>query len=188
MHEICYSVHDVPGSARKRSSTLATGRLSRGVGALKCSGQQMVTYDSNLKPTDVEQLHALLKDTYWANTRTIAAVKDSIQNSIIIFARNEKGEVIGSARAVTDEATFSWICDVVVATSSRGRGIGKQLVTRLLEDDRIKYTRKVLVTRDAQSLYSQFGFRPHPYECMICYEDAAQQGGEPDATPRRQVP
>jgi predicted N-acetyltransferase YhbS len=135
----------------------------------------MITYDSEIRPTDAEQLHALLSETYWANNRSLATVKASIQVSPVLFARDEGGHLIGSARAVTDGVTFSWICDVVVDPNHRGQGVGKELVSRLLDDKRIKGTRKILVTKDAQGLYAQFGFRKHLYECMICYEKTDQQ-------------
>ena len=142
----------------------------------------MITYDSDQRPTDAGQLHALLSETYWANTRSLEAVETSLQASLTIFARDERGKLIGSARAVTDGVTFSWICDVVVAPSQRGHGIGKELVSRLLADERTLNTRKVLVTKDAQGLYSKYGFSRHLYECMICYEEAPQQGAQPDAS------
>ena len=148
----------------------------------------MITYDAKLKQKDVLQLHALLKTTYWASERSIDAVRESLKNSVVIFARDESGDIVGSARAVTDQTTFSWICDVVVAAPLRGQGIGKHLVSLLLEDERIKCTRKILVTKDAHGLYEQFGFKSHPYECMICYEGAPQQGGQVDVASRRHLP
>jgi predicted N-acetyltransferase YhbS len=140
----------------------------------------MITYDSEIRPTDAEQLHTLLSQTYWANNRSLATVKASIQASLVVFARDEDGHLIGSARAVTDGVTFSWICDVVVDPNHRGQGVGKELVSRLLDDKRIKGTRKILVTKDAQGLYAQFGFRKHLYECMICHEETLQYADPAD--------
>ncbi|MNI96911.1 Acetyltransferase (GNAT) family protein [compost metagenome] len=59
---------------------------------------------------------------------------------------------------MTDYATFTWICDVVVAPDYRGRGFGKWLVACMLEHPALQTTNKLLGTKDAHGLYEQFGF------------------------------
>lgn len=128
----------------------------------------MITYSDKISLRDVEAVHRLLKDTYWASERTCADIEKSMDSSIVIAAFHD-GDLVGFGRAVTDKVFFSWICDVVVDPEHRGRGIAKQLVTKLLTHPHVKPTRKVLVTRDAQELYHRFGFVTHPSECMIAY-------------------
>ena len=127
----------------------------------------MVTYDSLARPSDIARLQQLLNATYWAQHRTLEQVSASLAASIAVFARNDAGELIGSARAVTDSVTFAWICDVVVDPQWQGQGIGKTLVSRLLNDAAVQVTRKILVTKDAQQFYVDLGFKIHPFECML---------------------
>jgi GNAT superfamily N-acetyltransferase len=65
----------------------------------------------------------------------------------------------GFARAVTDYATFAWVCDVVVATNDRGQGIGRAMVSFMLTHPRLQGLRRWnLNTRDAQGVYAPLGF------------------------------
>ena len=71
------------------------------------------------------------------------------------------GEQVAFARAVTDGATFAWICDVYVAREHRGRGVGTWLVDRVLEDLEAQgLQRFLLATRDAHDVYRRSGFEP----------------------------
>jgi GNAT superfamily N-acetyltransferase len=63
------------------------------------------------------------------------------------------------ARAVTDGATFSWICDVFVEEQHRGKGLGSWLVESIVEDLTLDgVERFVLATRDAHEVYRRCGF------------------------------
>ena len=123
--------------------------------------------DSN----SVDMIHTLLRDTYWAAERTRNEVEESLKKSLTIVVLHANEGIVGCARAITDKITFSWICDVVVAHSHRGIGLGKMLVGKLIKHPDVIHTRKILVTKDAQGLYRKFGFGTHKYECMIKYPD-----------------
>ena len=56
---------------------------------------------------------------------------------------------------------------MVVDEHHRGKGLGKQLMSTLLAHPGVVGTRKILVTKDAQGLYQKFGFKTHPFECMV---------------------
>jgi N-acetylglutamate synthase-like GNAT family acetyltransferase len=145
----------------------------------------MVSYaflPNTIDKNSVDSIHTLLKDTYWASERTREEVEISLSNSVTIVARYLNDDIIGCARAITDKVAFSWICDVVVASSHRGKGFGKKLVEFLLAHADVAKTRKILVTKDAQSLYSKLGFKTHKYECMVNFtghiepQQASSQG------------
>ncbi len=123
---------------------------------------------------EIRKFHELLELTYWASGRTLNEVEESLQSSVIVSARHVEDGFVGCARAVTDKVTFSWICDVVVQAAHRRRGVGKELVRRLLAHPDVAATRKVLVTQDAQSFYQQLGFGTHRYECMIKYPEKVE--------------
>ena len=71
------------------------------------------------------------------------------------------GRQVGFARAVDcDAAGFAYIADVYVLAAHRGRGLGAELVREIVENGPLADSRFVLHTRDAQALYSRFGFVP----------------------------
>jgi GNAT superfamily N-acetyltransferase len=89
-------------------------------------------------------------------------IENSIHNSVC-FGLFRDGKQIGFARAVTDHATFTWICDVVIAPEHRGRGLGKWMVECVLAHPKLQTTTHVLRTKDAHGLYEQFGFKRTEY-------------------------
>lgn len=100
-----------------------------------------------------------LNRTYWAAHRTQATVEASIKNSLCFGVyRKEPFAQIGFARVVTDQATFSWICDVFIEEGSRGKGLGKWLMACVTEHPVVQATTSVLGTRDAHGLYEKYGF------------------------------
>jgi N-acetylglutamate synthase-like GNAT family acetyltransferase len=131
--------------------------------------ESLYSFSEALTPAEVKAYHALLRETYWAGDRALRDVESSLGSSIVVAVRHRDDGLVGCARAVTDKATFTWICDVVVDPMHRGRGLGKELIRRLLAHPDIEPTRKVLVTKDAQELYRELGFETHRYECMILY-------------------
>ncbi|MGQ3076001.1 MAG: GNAT family N-acetyltransferase, partial [Ferrovibrionaceae bacterium] len=65
----------------------------------------------------------------------------------------------GFARVTTDRATFGYLQDVFVLPAARGRGLGKFLVASILAHPGLQgFRRWTLATRDAHTLYAQFGF------------------------------
>ncbi len=66
---------------------------------------------------------------------------------------------IGYARVVTDYATSALLCDVFVLPEYQGQGVGKALVRACVEHDQLCDCRWMLGTRDAHTLYEQFGFQ-----------------------------
>ena len=107
----------------------------------------------------LEQVCAMLANTYWANKRSRETIERSIRNSLCIGVYSN-GEQIGFARCVTDEATMFWLADVIVDERFRGRGIGKAIADFAVHHERLRGLTGLLATRDAQGLYEKFGFAP----------------------------
>lgn len=106
---------------------------------------------------DLDVIERLLRGTYWAWERSRAAIEKSIARSICLGAY-WRGVQVGFGRAVTDGATFAWVCDVVVEEAHRGAGLGKALVEAVVRHPEIVDLRQVLATRDAHSLYERLGY------------------------------
>jgi predicted GNAT family acetyltransferase len=108
---------------------------------------------------DVGKVHRWLsEESYWAAGRSYDVVARSIETSRSwsVFAGEDQ---VAYARAVTDGATFAWICDVFVDSAHRGRGLGGRLVDRIVADLTAEgLPRFLLATRDAHDVYRRYGF------------------------------
>jgi GNAT superfamily N-acetyltransferase len=111
---------------------------------------------------DLDAVYALLHATYWAKHRSREIIAKSIQHSVC-FGLFWEDKQVGFTRAVTDYATFAWICDVVIAPEHRGRGLGKWIIECVLAHPELQTVTHVLRTRDAHSLYERFGFKRTEY-------------------------
>ncbi|MGI5242451.1 GNAT family N-acetyltransferase [Dactylosporangium sp. CA-139066] len=102
----------------------------------------------------------LSEDSYWAAGREFDVVSRSIDGSVP-YSIHRDGTQVAFARAVTDGATFAWICDVYVERAHRGRGLGVWLVDAIVEDfTQAGVLRLLLATRDAHEVYRRSGFEP----------------------------
>ena len=118
-------------------------------------GDYLLTDDPNR--LDLGRVMELLRSSYWAADRPREMMEKAICHSVC-FSLLHDGEQVGFARAVTDEATFTWVCDVILHPDHRGRGLGKWMMKCLLEHPQLQTVSHHLRTEDAHGLYEQFGF------------------------------
>lgn len=120
-------------------------------------GEYLISTDRDR--LDFATIHDFLsRHSYWAKGRSLEVVKRSIVNSLP-FGLFKDNQQIGFARVVTDYATFAWLADVFVLDEFRGRGLGKWLMEVILAHPDLQgFRRWVLSTKDAHSLYRNFGF------------------------------
>jgi GNAT superfamily N-acetyltransferase len=124
------------------------------------------TYAISADPArlDLVAVHAFLSRSYWAAGIPFGVVRRAAEQSICFGVYRASGgaeEQVGFGRVVTDRATFAYLADVYILEAHRGRGLAKRLVTEILAHPELQGLRRwMLVTRDAQGLYAQFGFKP----------------------------
>ncbi len=107
---------------------------------------------------DFDIIHAYLAQSYWSPGIPRATLKKAIEGSLC-FGLFGKGQQIGFARVVSDRATFAYLCDVFVLPDFQGQGLGRWLMDCVMAHPDLQALRRiVLVTRDAHSLYKEFGF------------------------------
>ena len=112
---------------------------------------------------ELDRVHGWLStDAYWAKGRPRETIARSIEASTVFgIYRPQDGRQVAFARAVTDSATFAWLCDVYVDPAERGRGLGTWLAVatkaHLLE---IGVRRVLLATWDAHGVYAKAGYAP----------------------------
>ncbi len=122
-------------------------------------GRYLISDDPNrLQPAAI---HAYLSRSYWAEHIPLETVQRCVRNSLCIGAYAADAAQVGLARFVSDYATFCYVCDVYVLEEHRGLGLAKAMMAMASGHPRLQDLRRwSLVTRDAHSLYAQFGFAP----------------------------
>ena len=110
---------------------------------------------------DLDVIHGFLANSYWAKGIPHALVARSIEHSLCFGVYAGTGVQVGFARVISDFATYAYIADVFVVESRRGHGLGKCLMQCILRHPALQEMRRWnLTTRDAHTLYAQFGFAP----------------------------
>lgn len=124
-----------------------------------------ISTDKNLLDIDVIY-HFLTNESYWLKGVTRVLVEASIENSILCYGvydgdpTSGTAKQIGFARVVSDLVRHSWLGDVFILPEYRGRGLSKWLVAVIVDHPNLKGTNFHLATKDAHSLYEQYGFQP----------------------------
>lgn len=117
----------------------------------------LISTDKNKLQTDV--IHQYLnKESYWAANIPLETVVRCIQGSIC-FGIYENEKQVGFARVVSDTGSFAYLADVFILNEHRGKGLSKWLMQVILAHPNLQGLRRwMLATRDAHTLYAQFGF------------------------------
>ena len=134
---------------------------------LQKSNQNGFWMSTDKRYLDLDTIYRYLnEEAYWSKGIAKELVIVSIENSTIcygIFKGNPgegKAEQVGFARVVSDLVRTSWVGDVFILPEYRGLGLSKWLIGEITEHPKLKGTGFNLTTRDAHTLYSQFGFKP----------------------------
>ena len=118
---------------------------------------------------NITLIHEFLdKKSYWANGRSLAAIKKSIDNSLC-FGVYLNDKQVGFARVITDYAVFAYILDVFILEEHRKQGLGKLLMKKITEYPELQCLKRWgLATNDAHELYRKYGFKnlSHPEYMM----------------------
>jgi GNAT superfamily N-acetyltransferase len=123
------------------------------------TGPDGYVVDDDPTRLNVNFIHQWLStESYWALGREPDTTERALANSLNLGLYGPDGQQAGFCRWVTDRATFAWLCDVFVASSHRGHGLGVFLVGTAVAHADVEGLRLVLGTRDAHELYRRFGF------------------------------
>ena len=119
-------------------------------------------YRITCNPADIDRdvVIAFLSSSYWARDLGTDVIGRSLDHSLCFSLRRGTGQ-IGFARVITDYARFAHLADVFVLREHQGKGLGKWLVSCVLEHPELGDVRRwTLGTDDAHEFYSQLGFAP----------------------------
>lgn len=120
-----------------------------------------VTFSESVDGVDWPALKAALAADDFDNGRTPEEYEASHRGShAVVFAR--AGDTfVGNARILSDGVCNAYLVDVWTATAYRRRGIGSELVRRLLA--RVPGQHVYLFTDDMQAFYRGLGFEVQPH-------------------------
>ena len=117
---------------------------------------------------DISEVERLLKMTYWANHRSTDTIEKSMRNSSCFgIWSDEEQKLIGFARVISDYATTWYLCDVIIDPAYQHQGLGKEMVSYVASSPEFAGLRGLLLTRDAHSLYSRYGFESADGRAMV---------------------
>ena len=124
---------------------------------LKREGYSISTDPGKL---ELKFIHDYLYKSYWSEEIPVDIVEKSIRGSLC-FGVYQGSRQVGFARMITDKATFAYLADVFIDEAHRGKGLSKWLMETIMSHPELQGLRRILLaTRDAHTLYHQFGFRP----------------------------
>ena len=113
----------------------------------------------------VEEIVELYKSAGW--WREVPEAREIIPSMIrgsfcFMVARTSEGHIVGMARAISDGFSDAYIQDVVVLTSHRGTGIGRELIQRLTQycvNKKIAWI-GLVAEPGTQEFYKELGYGP----------------------------
>ena len=109
-----------------------------------------------VKPAD---LQALLQHAPWARGRTVEEIRIMLDNTYYHFSAWDGQRLVGFARVLTDRIYRATLWDVVVHPDYQKRGVGEELMNRVLSHPVLSRVEKFwLNTRDKFGFYEKFGF------------------------------
>ena len=115
--------------------------------------------DDDRGRVDLDAVHRYLSgESYWAAGRSRETVERLVGEAARVVGAYRDGEQVGFARSVSDGVSVAYLADVYVLPEHRGHGLGREIVREMVERGPHAQVRWLLHTRDAHSLYEQFGF------------------------------
>ena len=107
---------------------------------------------------DYEKIRLFLSKNGWekrvANKEKFRKMMENADRTVIAF---DGERIVGFARALCDEVSNGYIGTVAVAEDFRGRGIGRELVERLIGDD-TNISWVLRAGRGSQNFWDKIGF------------------------------
>lgn len=132
----------------------------------------MITYTDSLENITAEQLTGFFVG--WPNPPSPEVHLRMLLGSDHIWLAIEDEHVVGFVTAISDGVLSAFIPTIEVLPDYQGRGIGSELMRRMLGSLEHLYSIDVICDEDVQPFYERLGMRP--YSGMIHRNYANQSG------------
>jgi GNAT superfamily N-acetyltransferase len=111
----------------------------------------------------------LSTEAYWMRWRTRCDVEAQLDGAWRLVGAYESasGAQVAFARAFSDGIAHAYLSDVIVDSGHRGRGLGRRVISAMIDDPAGQRLQWMLATEDAHSLYEEFGFAPPDGRMMV---------------------
>lgn len=130
-----------------------------------------LTWTSNLDDLDWNELQALYRAAPLGN-KSVELLRTVFPNSRYRFLVYDEGRLVAAGRALSDGGDCSYICDVAVMPSHQGTGLGREMVSRLLEASRGHKKIILYSVPGKEGFYRKLGFM-RLLTGMAIFEDQA---------------
>lgn len=126
-------------------------------------------------PGHLDQLQRLLDThSFWAGSRSKKSLSLMLRGSQAAVSAWRGGELVGFGRATSDGVFRAVLWDVVVAKEHQGQGLGRQLVTALLDSRALRGVERVyLMTTNSAGFYANLGFTPTRNQQLMLLESSS---------------
>lgn len=112
---------------------------------------------------DADELLSLYREYGWWDDRERGNVEDALANTDLAVGVRDGETLVAAARVITDFVYYARVYDVIVAADRRGEGIGRELLSALVEDERLAEVNPVLLCREGLvPFYESVDFEPYP--------------------------
>jgi predicted GNAT family N-acyltransferase len=87
----------------------------------------------DLTPDDAQELTGLYEDYEWWDDREVEDVRAALAETEVAVGVEDGGDLVASARVLTDYTYYANVFDVIVAAHRRGEGLGETLVEAVVD-------------------------------------------------------
>ncbi len=119
-----------------------------------------IRYQESYEGVTAEQLTGFF--THWYHPRTPAEHLAILQGSnyVVLAVDEQSGQAVGFVTALTDGVQAAFISLLEVLPDYQGRGIGSELMNRVLKKFRHLPAIDLTCNPDMQPFYARFGMKP----------------------------
>jgi len=128
-------------------------------------------WKDELEDVDWQELSALYKAAPLGE-KPADRLRKVFSNSLYRCFVYDAGRLVAAGRALADGADCSYLCDIAVMPSHQGTGLGKQIVSRLVELSRGHKKIILYAVPGREPFYRKFGFL-RMKTAMAIFEDQA---------------
>jgi citrate lyase synthetase len=131
-----------------------------------------LVWSHTLDDVDWNELSALYLAAPLGN-KSPENLKTAFTNSLFKCFVREDGRLVGVGRALADGIDCSYLCDIAILPSHQGIGLGKQIVSKLVDLSRGHKKIILYAVPGKEPFYKRFGFR-RMKTAMAIFENQAQ--------------
>jgi ribosomal protein S18 acetylase RimI-like enzyme len=117
-----------------------------------------IAWTGSLSEIDWDELSAVYKAAPLGD-KSPDWLRTAFSNSMFRWFAFDDGVLVGAGRALADGVDCSYICDVAVLPSHQGKGLGREIIQRLVEQS--KQHRKIILysVPGKEVFYKRLGFK-----------------------------